>query len=145
MEKIMYNDNYKNIYDAYKYFVDKLPLYLQKFDGDRGGCGAWAIGLHNYFLKLGYKPIIKELNKGIHYWIEVEGCSMDWQNFIKQSMCPDMDYMTGENDNDIVIIPKYKMFRVISKRVAYGDLYIHDFYEIGEKIAETYYTPIKNI
>lgn len=110
---------------------------MKNFNGETGGCGAWAIGLYNYYKNLGYNPVIKELNKGIHYWVEVEECSLDWHNFVKKQICPDISFTLGRN-NKIIDIPHYKMFTIISKRVAYGNLYIEDFFKIGEKIAKQY-------
>ena len=72
--------NILSLFDKFK--EDEIDLYKTK-DCVNGDCSVFALRLYDYYSKNGYNPHINMLNKGIHFWINIDSYFIDGRGIFK--------------------------------------------------------------
>lgn len=73
----------EDIYINYKKFVKLYEGKIKYLDGLNGDCGIYAYCLYNFFKDYYFNLKIFSLNKGIHYWIEINNYPIDCKGIHK--------------------------------------------------------------
>ena len=84
MEIFSRGDILKNIYTKFQEFEKLYKERLKNLDGLNGDCKEYAELLAEFLIRKKYSPSILCLNRGIHYWVEVDGYSIDCRGVFKE-------------------------------------------------------------
>lgn len=114
----------KRIFNVYKDFIDNLPKDLKRIDCKNGACGAFSLGLYEFFRKNNISCDIVELNSGLHYFIYAEDYSFDRYGYQKGLITPSKISTLKEHYN---LLSYNKAYRKIIKKTFSKGKYIDEF------------------
>lgn len=119
------------IFNLYDYFISNLPKDLKEIDCIHGGCGAFSLGLHQFFSENNINCNIVELNSGAHFFLYADNYSFDRYSYKKGLYSPTKVTNFKEHYN---ILSYNKAYKRITKKTFFKDKYINEFCNYAKKV-----------